>query len=95
VFIYSLRLDYYTHYAEQVEAVTNAQTLAMAKKYLGQERLIVVAGGRSGEDRAADQEAEPGQHRSREGRCEAGDGDAVARGGRRGTRLRENASDSI
>jgi len=45
VFIYSLGLDYYTHYAEQVEAVTNAQTLAMARKYLVPTSMIVVAVG--------------------------------------------------
>jgi len=45
VFTYDLGLDYYTHYAEQVTAVTNDQTLAVAKKYLVPDRLIVIAIG--------------------------------------------------
>jgi zinc protease len=45
IFIYGLPLDYYSHYAEQVAAVTPEQALAMAKKYLGQDRLIVVVVG--------------------------------------------------
>jgi zinc protease len=45
IFIYDLPIDYYSHYAEQVNAVTSEQALAMAKKYLGQDRLVVVAVG--------------------------------------------------
>jgi zinc protease len=45
IFIYDLPLDYYTHYAEQVNAVTSDQALAMVKKYLSPDRLIVVAVG--------------------------------------------------
>jgi zinc protease len=49
VFIYDLGLDYYSHYAEQVNAVTADQALAVAKRYLVPERLVVIAVG----DRAA------------------------------------------
>jgi zinc protease len=45
VFIYDLGLDYYTHYTEQVNAVTGDQALAVAKKYLTPERLVVIAVG--------------------------------------------------
>ena len=45
VFIYDLGLDYYTRYAEQVNAVTADQTLAAAKKYLVPNSMIVVAVG--------------------------------------------------
>jgi zinc protease len=45
VFVYNLGLDYYPHYGEQVAAVTNAQTLAMAKKYLVPSSMVVVAVG--------------------------------------------------
>jgi zinc protease len=45
VYLYDLGLDYYTKYAEQVNAVTAEQALAMAKKYLGTERLVVIAVG--------------------------------------------------
>ena len=45
VFIYDLGLDYYTHYAEQVNAVTAEQTLAVAKKYLVPGSMVVVAVG--------------------------------------------------
>jgi zinc protease len=45
VFLYDLGLDYYTKYADQVNAVTADQALAMAKKYLGADRLVVVAVG--------------------------------------------------
>src|SRR6185436_523770 len=45
VFVYDLGLDYYTKYADQVNAVTAEQALGMAKKYLGADRLIVVAVG--------------------------------------------------
>jgi zinc protease len=45
VFIYDLGLDYYTRYAEQVNAVTPEQTLAVAKKYLNPGAMVVVAVG--------------------------------------------------
>jgi zinc protease len=45
VFIYDLGLDYYTRYAEQVNAVTPDQTLAVAKKYLNPSAMVVVAVG--------------------------------------------------
>jgi zinc protease len=45
VFIYDLGLDYYTLYAQQVNAVTNDQTLAVAKKYLVPDHLVVIAVG--------------------------------------------------
>ena len=45
VFIYDLPIDYYSHYAEQVNAVTPDQALAMVKKYLGPDRLVVIAVG--------------------------------------------------
>jgi zinc protease len=45
VYVYNLGLDYYTKYADQVNAVTSDQALAMAKKYLAPERLIVIAVG--------------------------------------------------
>jgi zinc protease len=45
VFIYDLGLDYYSRYAEQVNAVTADQTLAAAKKYLVPGGMVVVAVG--------------------------------------------------
>jgi zinc protease len=45
VFIYDLGLDYYTRYAEQVNAVTPDQTLTVAKKYLNPGAMVVVAVG--------------------------------------------------
>jgi zinc protease len=45
VFTYDLGLDYYTRYAEQVNAVTSDQTLGVAKKYLVPEGFIVIAVG--------------------------------------------------
>jgi zinc protease len=45
VFIYDLGLDYYTRYAEQVNAVTPDQTLAVAKKYLNPGAMVVIAVG--------------------------------------------------
>jgi zinc protease len=45
IFIYDLPIDYYTHYAEQVNAVTSEQALAMAKKYLSPDRLVIIAVG--------------------------------------------------
>jgi zinc protease len=45
LFIYDLGLDYYTLYAQQVNAVTNDQTLAVAKKYLVPDHLVVIAVG--------------------------------------------------
>ena len=45
VFIYDLGLDYFTHVAERVNAVTADQALAAAKKYLTPERMVIVAVG--------------------------------------------------
>ena len=44
-FIYDLGIDYYANYAEEVHAVTNDQTLAVTKKYLVPNNLVVVAVG--------------------------------------------------
>jgi zinc protease len=49
IFIYDLGLDYYTRYAQRVNAVTAAQALDAAKKYILPGRLVVIAVG----DRAA------------------------------------------
>jgi len=45
VFIYDLGLDYFTHVAERVNAVTADQALAAAKKYLVPDRMVIVAVG--------------------------------------------------
>ena len=45
VFIYNLGLDYYTRYAEQVNAVTTDQALAVSKKYLVPGSMVVIAVG--------------------------------------------------
>jgi zinc protease len=45
VFTYSLPLDYYSRYAEQVEAVTTAQTADVAKRYVDPAKMVVVAVG--------------------------------------------------
>jgi len=45
VFTYDLGLDYYTKYAQQVNAVTTDQTLAVSKKYLVPGNMVVVAVG--------------------------------------------------
>ena len=45
VSVRNLGLDYYTKYASEVDAVTSEQALAMAKKYLGADRLVVIAVG--------------------------------------------------
>jgi zinc protease len=45
VFIYDLGLDYYSRYAEQVNAVTADQTLEMARKYMVPGEMVVVAVG--------------------------------------------------
>jgi zinc protease len=45
VFIYDLGLDYYAKYAEQVRAVTQAQTLDVAKRYIVPSNMVVVAVG--------------------------------------------------
>jgi predicted Zn-dependent peptidase len=45
VFTYDLGLDYYTKYAQQVNAVTTDQTLAVSKKYLVPANMVVVAVG--------------------------------------------------
>jgi zinc protease len=45
VFTYDLGLDYYANYAEQVRAVTLAQTAAAAQKYIVPNRMVIVAVG--------------------------------------------------
>jgi zinc protease len=45
VYIYDLGLDYYARYAESVNAITSEQALAVAKKYLVPDQLIVVVVG--------------------------------------------------
>jgi zinc protease len=45
VFIYDLGLDYFSHVAERVNAVTADQSLAAAKKYLVPEQMVIVAVG--------------------------------------------------
>jgi zinc protease len=45
VFTYSLPLDYYSRYAEQVAAVTTAQTADVAKRYVDPSKMIVIAVG--------------------------------------------------
>ena len=45
VYVYDLGLDYFTRYPARVGAVTTDQTQAVARKYLGLEKLIVVAVG--------------------------------------------------
>ena len=45
IFIYDLGLDYYTRHAQEVRAVTAAQALEVAKKYLVPDRLVVIAVG--------------------------------------------------
>ena len=49
IFVYDLGLDYYTGYAQQVNAVTAEQALTVARRYLVPDRLVVIAVG----DRAA------------------------------------------
>jgi zinc protease len=45
IFVYDLGLDYYTRYAQQVNAVTAAQALDVAKRYIVPDRLVVIAVG--------------------------------------------------
>jgi zinc protease len=45
VFTYDLGLDYYSKYAAQVNAVTVAQTSAVARKYLVPDKMVVIAVG--------------------------------------------------
>jgi zinc protease len=45
VYIYDLGLDYYSHVAERVQAVTADQALAAAKRYLVPERMVIIAVG--------------------------------------------------
>jgi zinc protease len=45
VFVYNLGLDYYTRYAQQVNAVTWEQALGAAKKYLVPGNMVVIAVG--------------------------------------------------
>jgi zinc protease len=49
IFIYDLGLDYYTRYAKEVSAVDAAQALAVARRYIVPDELVVFAVG----DRAA------------------------------------------
>jgi zinc protease len=44
-YIYDLGLDYFSHYTERIAAVTAEHALAVARKYLVPERLIVIAVG--------------------------------------------------
>jgi zinc protease len=45
IYVYDLGLDYYSRYAESVNAVTTEQTLAAARKYLVPNQMIVIAVG--------------------------------------------------
>jgi len=45
LFIYDLGLDYYSHVAERVSAVSTDEAFAAAKKYLVPERMVIVAVG--------------------------------------------------
>jgi zinc protease len=45
IFIYDLGLDYYTRYAQEVTAVTAEQALAVARRYIVPDRLVVIAVG--------------------------------------------------
>ena len=45
IYIYDLGLNYYSTYAESVNAVTPEQALAVAKKYLVPDRFVVIAVG--------------------------------------------------
>jgi zinc protease len=45
IFVYDLGLDYYTRYAQQVNAVTAAQAFDVAKRYVVPGKLVVVAVG--------------------------------------------------
>jgi zinc protease len=45
IFIYDLGLDYYTRYAQEVNAVTAEQALAVARRYIVPDRLVVIAVG--------------------------------------------------
>ncbi len=45
IFVYDLGLDYFTRYAGQVHAVTAAQALDVARRYLVPEDLVVIAVG--------------------------------------------------
>ena len=45
IFVYDLGLDYYTRYAQQVNAVTAEQALVVARRYLVPDRLVVIAVG--------------------------------------------------
>ena len=45
IFVYDLGLDYYSSYAQQVNAVTAEQALDVARRYLVPDRLVVIAVG--------------------------------------------------
>ena len=63
VFIYDLGLDYYSRYAEQVNAVTPEQTAGRGPEVPGSQRDGRCGRGGQGQDRAAAQEAESGRDR--------------------------------
>ena len=45
IFVYDLGLDYYTRHAQEVNAVTSEQVLAVARRYIVPDRLVVIAVG--------------------------------------------------
>ena len=45
LYVYSLPIDYYTHYTKYVNAVSAEEALAVAQRYLKPERMVVVAVG--------------------------------------------------
>jgi zinc protease len=45
IFIYDLGLDYYTRYAQEVNAVTAEQALSAARRYIVPDRLVVIEVG--------------------------------------------------
>ncbi len=63
VFTYDLGLDYYTRYAQQVNAVTAEQALNVALRYLQPDRLVVIAVGDRKVDRARTGKAQAGADR--------------------------------
>ena len=75
VYLYDLGLDYYAKYADAVNAVTAEQALAMAKKYLGTDRLVVIAVG----DRTA---IEPQLRKLNLGKIEVRDAEGRVVGGK-------------
>ena len=61
--LYDLGLDYYSHVADRVNAVTADQALAAAKKYLLPERMVIVAVGDRTEDRTGASQTQCGSCR--------------------------------